>query len=71
VGADKVWSNIITKYNAIAGKNINPDLNGYVTEQAVKGVFNMVAEKEAGIRTNANLRTTTLLQQVFALQDKK
>ena len=71
VGADKVWSQIITKYNAIAGKNINPDLNGYVTEQAIKGVFNMVAEKEAGIRGNSALRTTSLLQQVFALQDKK
>ena len=71
VGADKVWNQIITKYNTIAGKNINPDLNGYVTEQAVKGVFKMVAEKEAGIRNNASLRTTNLLQQVFALQDKK
>lgn len=71
VGADKVWSQIITKYNAISGKNINPDLNGYVTEQAIKGVFNMVAEKEAGIRGNSALRTTSLLQQVFALQDKK
>jgi len=71
VGADKVWSNIITKYNALAGKNINPDLNAYVTEQAVKGVFHMVAEKEAGIRNNPNLRTTQLLQQVFAVQDKK
>lgn len=71
VGADKAWSNIITKYNAIAGKNINPDLNGYVTEQAVKGVFNMVAEKEAGIRNNSALRSTALLKQVFALQDNK
>lgn len=71
VGADKVWSNIITKYNALTNKNINPDLNGYVTEQTIKGVFNMVAEKEAGIRNNAALRSTDLLKQVFALQDKK
>lgn len=71
VGADKVWNTIITQYNALAGKNINPDLNGYVTEQAVKGVFNMVAEKEAGIRNNAALRSTDLLKQVFALQDNK
>lgn len=71
VGADKVWSNIITKYNALAGKNINPDLNAYVTEQAVKGVFTMVAEKETEIRTNTAARSTDLLKQVFALQDKK
>ena len=71
VGADKVWANIITKYNALAGKKINPDLNAYVTEQAVKGVFTMVAEKEADIRTNTAARSTDLLKQVFALQDKK
>ena len=71
VGADKTWSNIISKYNAITGKNINTDLNGYVTEQAIKGVFNMVAEKEAAIRGNSSLRTTNVLQQVFALQDHK
>jgi len=71
VGADKVWNQIITKYNTIAGKNINPDLNGYVTEQAVKGVFNMVAEKEAGIRNNSGQRSTAILKQVFALQDNK
>ncbi|MBQ0147942.1 MAG: DUF4197 domain-containing protein [Flavobacteriaceae bacterium] len=71
VGADKVWNTIITQYNTISGKNINPDINGYVTEQAIKGVFNMVAEKEADIRNNSALRTTSVLKQVFALQDNK
>lgn len=71
VGADKVWENIISKYNAVSTKKINPDLNGYVTEQAINGVFKMIAEKEAGIRGNVSQRTTPLLQQVFALQDQK
>lgn len=65
VGANKVWNQMITKYNAISGKNITPDLDRYVTEQAINGVFNMVAEKEKGIRNNSVLQTTTLLQQVF------
>ncbi|WP_407927119.1 DUF4197 family protein [Algoriella sp.] len=37
----------------------------------MNGVFNMVAEKETGIRGNSALRTTSLLQQVFGLQDNK
>lgn len=65
VGANKVWNQMITKYNAISGKNITPDLDRYVTEQAINGVFNMVAEKENGIRNNTVMQTTTLLQQVF------
>ncbi len=70
VGADKVWTNLISKYNSLTGQTINPDLDAYVTEQAINGVFNMVAEKEAGIRNNTALRSTSLLQQVFGAQDK-
>ena len=65
VGANKVWNQMITKYNTISGKNISTDLDSYVTEQAINGVFNMVAEKENGIRNNSAMQTTTLLQQVF------
>jgi threonine dehydrogenase-like Zn-dependent dehydrogenase len=71
VGADKVWNNLITKYNTLTGNKIDTNLNAYVTQQAINGVFNMVAEKEAGIRGNSALRTTSLLQQVFGAQDKK
>ncbi len=65
VGADKVWNNLISKYNTLTGKSINPNLNAYVTEQAINGVFNMVAQKENGIRNNSALQTTSLLQKVF------
>ncbi len=70
VGADKVWAKIIRKYNFITGKNLNTDLSSYVTQEAVKGVFTMVAEKEKDIRSNVFSRTTSLLKKVFALQDK-
>ncbi|MDP5045272.1 MAG: DUF4197 domain-containing protein [Leeuwenhoekiella sp.] len=70
VGADKIWSNLITKYNALPLTNdVNPDLTDYVTNQALKGVYTMIALEEKDIRTNAAARTTTLLQKVFALQD--
>lgn len=71
VGADKVWTNIITKYNSIPLVNkVNPDLTDYVTNQALNGVFKMVAVEEKNIRTNLSSRTSILLQKVFALQDK-
>ena len=71
VGADKVWSNLITKYNSIPFvTKVNPDLTGYVTDQALKGVFTMITEEEKGIREKVGLRSSALLKQVFALQDK-
>ena len=72
VGADQVWTNIITKYNSIPlVKKVNPDLNDYVTNQAMAGVFKMIAVEEQNIRTNISSRTSPLLQSVFAMQDKK
>lgn len=69
VGADKIWAQIITQYNNFTGQTVTTDLNKYVTEQTINGVFKMVAEKESGIRKNVGLRTTPLLQEVFRLQD--
>jgi hypothetical protein len=72
VGADKVWSNIITKYNAIPlVTKVNPDLTDYTTNKAMEGVFKMIAVEEKEIRTNLNARSSDLLKRVFALQDKK
>jgi hypothetical protein len=71
VGADKIWSTIITKYNSIPlTNNVNPDLTDYVTNEALKGVYKMIAVEELKIRKNVNSRTTDLLKKVFALQDK-
>ena len=70
VGADKVWSNIITKYNSIPFVNkVNPDLTDYTTNEALKGVYTMIAVEEKEIRNKVGSRTTSLLQKVFALQD--
>jgi hypothetical protein len=70
VGADKIWANLINKYNTIPfTKSVNADLTDYVTTEALKGVYKMIAIEEEEIRTKLSSRTTTLLQQVFKLQD--
>jgi len=70
VGADQIWATIISRYNSIPfTQNVNPDLTDYVTNEALEGVYKMIAIEEKEIRTNINSRTTDLLQRVFALQD--
>lgn len=70
VGADQIWSNLIGKYNAIPfTTRVNPDLTQYVTQEALEGVYTMIAVEEKDIRNNISLRTTDLLRKVFALQD--
>ncbi len=70
VGADQIWSNLITKYNSIPlTNNVNPDLTDYVTNEALKGVYTMIAVEEKEIRNKVSSRSTDLLRTVFALQD--
>ena len=70
VGADKIWAELITKYNALPLTNdVNPDLTDYVTGEALKGVFTMVQIEEKDIREKVSSRTSDLLRKVFALQD--
>lgn len=72
VGADKIWTNIITKYNSIPLVNkVNPDLTDYTTTKAMDGVFKMIAVEENNIRTSLASRTSDVLKKVFALQDRK
>ncbi|AWH86648.1 DUF4197 domain-containing protein [Flavobacterium album] len=72
VGADKVWSSIITQYNKVPlVQKVNPDLTDYVTTKALEGVYKMIAVEEKEIRTNINARTSDLLKRVFAQQDNR
>jgi hypothetical protein len=41
------------------------DLDAYVTDKALDGLFKMIADEERNIRTNPVARTTDLLQKVF------
>jgi len=49
---------------ALVGKP-DLDLNSYVTNKALDGLFTMLAEEEKKIRTNPAARTTELLRKVF------
>jgi len=46
------------------------DVDAYVTQKALDGLFLMVAEKEKAIRANPVARTTDLLQKVFGAAAK-
>lgn len=70
VGADQIWRNLTNKYNTIPfTTDVNPDLTDYVTNEALKGVYTMIAVEEKEIRTKLSSRTTELLKKIFALQD--
>ena len=68
------WNPIITKYNSAmtftGGQKLNPDLNQYVTEKAIIGLFHMVEQEENKIRANPAARVSDLLQKVFGSLDK-
>lgn len=70
VGADQIWNNLINKYNSIPfTDDVNPDLTDYVTNEALEGVYTMIAVEEHDIRNKVESRTSDLLKKVFALQD--
>ncbi|MGB5368933.1 MAG: DUF4197 domain-containing protein [Flavobacteriaceae bacterium] len=71
VGADQIWKGLIDRYNKLPlTDNVNPDLTDYVTQEALNGVYTMIAVEEKEIRTKVSARTTALLQKVFGLQDR-
>lgn len=55
---------LLSKGNQYLG-TASIDVDAYVTEKAMDGLFAMVAEQEKKIRENPTLRTTALLQTVF------
>jgi len=46
-------------------KPINADLTNYATNQAMNGLFKLIAKEEEKIRENPIARTTDLLKKVF------
>jgi len=71
VGARKLWSEAASANNKLPFvKKANPSLDDYVTKEALKGLFAMIAVKELEIRKNQGARTTDLLKNVFSKQDK-
>jgi hypothetical protein len=60
------WVKLIVKCNKIPSiKKENCDFTAYITDQAIKGLFTMIAREEAKIRQNPAARTSALLKKAF------
>ena len=52
VGATKHWETVFSTYNKVPFvAKVNPDLEEYVTDKAITGLFIQVAKEELQIRT--------------------
>ncbi|MEN9304350.1 MAG: hypothetical protein RL264_2779 [Bacteroidota bacterium] len=63
------WNPLITKYNQAmtltGGQKLNPDLDAYITQKAIEGLFYLVEQEENKIRKDPMARVTDLLTKVF------
>jgi hypothetical protein len=63
------WTPIINRYNQAmtltGGQKLNPDLDAYITEKAIIGLFFMVEKEENKIRKDPAARVTDILMKVF------
>jgi hypothetical protein len=67
VGATRYYSELAGEAKSLPyiGDQLSVDLDSYVTEEALNGLFTMIAVEEKKIRENPTARTTDLLKQVF------
>ena len=67
-GATRSYKALTDRYNSMVpfGKMDSFDLDSYVTQKSLDGMFLKVGQEEAKIRTNPAARTTDLLKKVFS-----
>jgi hypothetical protein len=66
VGVTRSYQNVYAKISTIPfADKLKLDLDGYVTEKALDGLFYMVADEERKIRKDPAARVTKLLKDVF------
>jgi hypothetical protein len=66
----KYWNPLATAYNKLPMVTpINPDLDAYVCDRAIHGLFKLVGDEEKNIRTNPLARTSDLLKKVFGSKE--
>lgn len=65
-GVTQRYDELVGRYRSVpfAGA-VSFDLDGYVVDRALAGLFYMVAQQEKDIRTNPGARVTDLLRNVF------
>lgn len=71
----KYWTPLTSTYNKttfLTGKpKVNTDLNKYVTDKAITGLFTLVEEEEGKIRKDPIARVSDILKKVFGSLDPK
>lgn len=66
VGTTGLFNGIMSKYNTMPlVPKVTIDIEEYVTNKAMDGLFTMVGQEEKKIRTDPAARTTDLLKSVF------
>lgn len=68
------WTQLTSAYNALplSSSKIETDLNAYVTQKAIDGLFLQVAEEELKIRDNiGGARNSGILDKVFGWADSQ
>lgn len=66
VGVTKLWTPLVKRYNQIPFvQRVNPNLDAYVTERAISGLFKLMADEERKIRKDPAARVTDILRRVF------
>lgn len=67
VGATRAYTDMMGRFEKVPmmGGRQSLDLDDYVTNKSLDGLFRMVGEEEKKIRTNPAARTTDLLRTVF------
>ena len=66
VNLTKHWNMLANRYNALPlSQKVNPDLEDYITNQAINGLFVLIANEEKEIRNNPKARVSEILQKVF------
>lgn len=67
VNVTKYWTPLANAYNATTmfsgDPKVNTDLNEYVTQQALKGLFVLLAQEELKIRQNPAARVSDILKK--------
>ncbi|HTO55551.1 MAG TPA: DUF4197 domain-containing protein [Myxococcota bacterium] len=66
VGVTKLYESLVGQYTStpfVSAPKL--DLNGYVTDKALSGLFTVVGDEEKRIRKDPVARSTDLLKQVF------
>lgn len=66
VQVTKYWTPVISTYNKIPFvTQMNPNLEEYVTQKAIDGLFTLVAQEELKIRKDPAARVSDILKKVF------